>query len=171
MITEAAIAGHDSDLFSFLDREYIEQLTSHPSANSALWTFGQVVEGSLACVSAWNTNRFPLLEALVFTSRPSVKLEGLSNLYGGYCTGDPLICVSALTIVRDSFNNAHLAKLDDRRWITSAGDFGLERLSFIRSRVPIHEVRWASLKARYFRWCVDALDRVPIGLIEEEAAA
>lgn len=171
MITDAAIAGHDSDLFSFLDREYIEQLQSHPSANSALWTFGQVVEGALTCVSAWNTNRFPLLEALVFTSRPAVEPEGAFVTYRGYTTGDPLVCVSALTFVRCAFNDAHLAKLDDRRWIKAPGDFRLERLSFIRSSVPIHEGRWAALKASYFRWCMSALDRVPVGLIEQEAAA
>lgn len=116
MITELSLAGHDSELFSFLDREYIEQLQTHPSAGSALWTFGSVVGEQLTGVASWNTHRFPLTQALVFTSRPTIDAES-----GRWP------------------NCRELAELDGLAWIAEAIDFQLERLSFIRANGLINQ--------------------------------
>ena len=178
IIKSLSLAGHDSELFSFLEVERISELVSHPSAQTPLWTFGtwdapeylQKQEAELRSVCSWCT----LPTCLAFTSKPTLEKCESSNgtsdrwhRYRGYTTDNPLMQVDALVLLRYLFVQGYTCSLDDHRWVSHVGDAGLQRLRFIRSNRPkteLEEMSWQTRKAEYFCWVFEALNRVPTNL-------
>lgn len=174
VIDRLGLEGHDSELFSFLEAERVEELRSHPSASTPLWTFGSTVPESvglgvtaLRSMSYWNSRP----SCLAFTERPDVQQCEPYNgkpsewhRYRGFTTVDPLIQVTALVLVRYLFLNGYTCALDDRPWIPKPADPGLDRLSFIRRPPKNHEAMWDCLKADYLWWVFEALNQVPTAL-------
>jgi hypothetical protein len=181
VIDRLGLEGHDSELFSFLEADRVEELRSHPSAEMPLWTFGRPVPESvgfgntaLCSVTYWNSRP----SCLAFTERPEVVQcepgpsgkPSTFHRYRGFTTDDPLIQVTALVLVRYFFVQGYTCALDDRQWIRTPADPGLDRLTFIRDRSPAREsVKkelgiWMDLKLAYYRWVFTALNQVPTAL-------
>lgn len=168
MITQISLHGHDSELFSFLDEQYIQQLQQHPAAIKPLWTFGTArsmeIDGTevetLSSVPMWNAspNCFAWTSAPDVAPRPDSKFRS----YKGFVTDDPLIEVSALALVRQLFGSGYTCALDDHTWIQFPADRQLERLAYIRGWHGMDKAtaQWSILKAQYFDWCLDALEVV-----------
>lgn len=186
-IARLGLEGHDSELFSFLDPEMTQELKSHPSASSALWTLGYVCTmpdtglQALSGVTSWNIHGdiFPVTTALAFSSKPELRSSDSSRFHSwrGYTTDDPLICVEALTLVRYIATQGITAQLNGIDWIRQPMDWSCDRLKFIRddwSRWKHCEAQWKrtwqAIKDDFFMRCMLALDNVPIGLVEEAAA-
>lgn len=175
MITQISLHGHDSELFSFLDEQFIQQLQSHPAANRPLWTFGSVRKQHindcavdvLSSIPMWNTNP----SCLAWTAVPDVAPFPNSRFrsYKGFTTDDPLVEVSALALVRQLFGNGYTCALDDRQWIDTPADRQLERLIYIRgwSNKFHASPEWQKLKAQYFDWCLNALELVEQAFVAE----
>jgi len=164
MITQISLNGHDSELFSFLDDQFIKQLQQHPAANKPLWTFGLVRNEHLASVPMLNRDCF------AWTAIPGVCPIPLST-FRTYKSDDPLIEVSALALVRYMFSKGYTCSLDDRHWIRTPADRQLERLNYIRSwfgKSP-KSPEWPQIKAEYFGWCMLALNQVAEAFENREA--
>jgi hypothetical protein len=180
VIDRLGLEGHDSELFSFLEAERVEELRSHPSASTPLWTFGEVVPetvglGTTALMSVTYWNSRP--SCLAFNERPDVEQCEPHNgkpsewhRYRGFTTNDLLIQVNALVLVRYLFVQGYTCALDDRQWIPKPADPGLDRLSFIRGWVPQRaavkkeSAVWCDMKIAYYRWAFEALNQVPTAL-------
>lgn len=166
MITDLNLAGHDSELFSFLDPAFVEQLQQHPAANVPLWTFGTVertpgvdiLVEKLRSVSMWNT----IPGCWAFRAIPPLKGEGNWLNYRGLTTNDQLIQVAALVLVRHFFVQGYTCALDDVAWIMQRADPGLDRLLFIRGRCGCSTASpdWMPRQAAYFDWALAALDAI-----------
>jgi hypothetical protein len=189
MITRLGLEGHDSELFSFLDPEMVQQLRKHPSASSSLWTFGCLClepSDALSSICSWNiyNDLFPVCTGLVFTAEPGLRSTESNRFHSwrNFTTSDPLVCVDALTVVRYIATQGITAQLDGGDWIRQPMDWPCDRLKFIRDEwskwkhCPDFESEsqwqqaWLEIKHDFFRRCMLALDNVPIGLVEEAAA-
>lgn len=157
VIDGLCLEGHDSELFSFLDPAYIEQLTKHPAANVPLWSFGRVDEGRLRGVPMWNTSP----GCYAWMGKPVVQAcdDGFTN-YRGMVTKDGIIQLTALTLVRYLFVQGYTCALDDRHWIAASADPGLERLPYIRGYggKSKQSSSWPLRQADYFDWALVALE-------------
>lgn len=174
LIERLSLDGHDSELFSFLEPQLVDELRSHPSASTPLWTFGSIYDLEmdppipvLESVSTWNTRP----SCLAFTERPDVDpcepYNGKPSewhRYRGFTTNEPLIQITALALVRYFFVQGYTCALDDRPWIPKPADPRLERLPFIRNWKPQpdnREVIWSDMKHEFHCWAIDALNQVP----------
>lgn len=160
VISQLALAGHDSELFSFLDPAYVEQLTKHPAASRPLWTFGTVTDpGALRSVSTWNTSP----GCFAFTRKPVVEnRDGKFLNFRGFVTNDQVIAVEALILIRHLFVQGYTCGLDLRPWISTPADRALERLPYIRSyagKSP-ESPEWQTLQCDYFDWALTALHAI-----------
>jgi hypothetical protein len=174
VIDRLGLEGHDSELFSFLEAERVEELRSHPSASTPLWTFGSVVPetvglGTTALMSVPSWNSRP--GCLAWTERPDVERCEPHNgkpsewhRYRGFTTNEPLIQVNALVLVRHFFVQGYTCALDDRPWIPKPADPGLDRLTFIRRHKQTQGSIWDCMKADYYWWAFVALNQVPTAL-------
>lgn len=158
VIKTLSLEGHDSELFSFLEPGFKEQLRGHEAASMPLWTFGRVHEGALSSVPMWNG----IGGGFVWTKEPAITQNG-NGWYShrGYVSDGPLIRADSLTLVRMYFSNGHVCLLDDKLWVTPADPL-LERLRYIRGygEASSESPEWAVLECEYFDWCIAALDKV-----------
>lgn len=166
-VSSLSLAGHDSELFSFLDRQYIDELVRHPQAKTELWTFGDTTgDEVLRSISSWNTS--PMCWA--WTDKPTVTVDSENaarrvwSNYRGLTTCKSLLQVEALTLIRHLFCQGYTCALNDRSWIVEPADRQLHRLRFIRHpEMTDDDFRasvWADMKASYFDWCLMALEDI-----------
>lgn len=158
--TDLCLAGHDSELYSFLDSAFVEQLRRHPSAEVPLWTFGTLEDERLASVPMWN--RYAAASCLAWTSVPAARREGKWWNYGGLTTDDDLYQVHAIVLIRHLFVQGYTCGLDDRWWIDMPADLTLERLPYIRGYAgkSTESPEWMDLQAKYFDWALEALEHL-----------
>lgn len=155
-LTELALAGHDSEAFSFLGADYIEQLTGHSAARVPLWTVGSQADGKLTSASMWNG-----IGCLAWTAEPNYEREagGWIRL-GSFVSRDEMLTVEALVLLRLLFGSGYRCTLNGWHWIDQPADPTLERLAFVRGYGgrSTDDPDWAILKAQYFDWFLTRLD-------------
>jgi hypothetical protein len=161
IIESLSLEGHDSELFSFLDLEYIEVLRNHSLSDMVLWSFGSMNStNQLTSVPMWNTD----MMCFAWTRCPNVNRDAKSGFanYRGYVTKDPLLEVRALVLLRHLFCNSYNCVLDDQFWIKDRADPTLERLRYIRSwgDSSINSQEWTVLKKTYFEWMIRSLNKI-----------
>lgn len=161
MIENLTLAGHDSELFSFLNPAYVAQLQQHPAADVPLWTFGSARNEQLDSVSMWNTSP----GCWAWRKIPPARRDGDWWHYRGLTTHSDLVQVAALVLVRHLFVQGYTCALDDQAWIHRAADRRLERLRYIRGwgGCSVASPEWMGMQAEYFDWAITALDALEEG--------
>lgn len=157
------LTGHDSELFSFLDKAYVEQLQSHTHADVPLWTFGTLNQHSQQLISVTMWNGEP--GCFCWSVFPAFNRDEYGwATHNGFTTKDDIISVRALDLVRYFFVHGYTASLNRSRWISEPGDRTLERLRYIRGYggFSTNMPEWDVMKAEFFDWALRALDTVGV---------
>jgi hypothetical protein len=157
------LAGHDSELFSFILEEEREQLEKHRGASVLLWTFAYARDGMLESVPMWNVPP----GCFAWRRRPPI-IQAEGECWASYrslVSDQPLCQVPALMLVRAIFGGVYRCALDDADWITEPADRELRRLRFIRGDrgYTTMSPEWKALRKSFVQWCIDALDIVAAG--------
>ena len=160
--SDLALKGHDSQISTFLNPDYMEQLVKHPKAKYPLWTLGDLHDGMLRSVPMWNGNP----GCFAWTYQPPIQQCEDSDKfvsYRGFVTDSSLFQVEALVLIGHYFDHSYTVALNDQRWIDNRADPSLERLRFIRGMFgeSTDSPEWMVLQAGYFDWCLNELDQIP----------